>query len=515
MIVPPISAHSRRGPRHLAKAGLGTVLALGLLTACGPPDDSSQSSGETADTLTIGTSISADTINPLNKQYATFQFNAFDALVRQMRGDEQPQPRLAVNWEQVSDTLWRFTLRDDATFHNGEPVTAEDVVFSFNTVMEEQYANAAYLTTVEEVREGEGGTVEIETSEPDPLLLSHIGQIFIVPKAHWQEVGGAEGFGKDPIGSGPYQIVSYDPADGVEYEAYDGFWGEAPATTNVEVRFITDTGALSSALEAGQIDVAHQLDSSAIETLDGSNGIDVHSEFSGLQNMFQLNTTQEPFDNLKVRQAAVAALDAPGMIEALTYGAGILEDGQVAVPGVFGYSPDIERPPYDPEKARALLEEADAVGTEITLSGQARTKALLESIGEQLDAVGFETTIEANEIGVWVEQFRNGTDADIFYRGASYSGVFDASRPYSFISSGERPFVEDEQWDELYAAQRTEMDRAAREQALIEAAEYVREQAYVLYTFGRPAVSASAEGVEGIEFDDGLVLLLDQATKTA
>lgn len=501
----------RRGTSLTVTASI-TAAAL-LLTACGAPGSSS--SQEEGAPLTVGTTVTEDAINPLNKQYATFQFNAFDALVRQMRGDEEPQPRLATDWEQVEDTLWRFNLREDATFHNGEPVTAEDVVFSFNETMEQQFANASYISTVSEVREGDNGSIEIETSEPDPLLLSHIGQIFIVPKAHWEEVGGADGFSADPVGSGPYEITSFDPSSGVEYQAYDGFWGDTAVTENVHVRYITDTGALSSALESGEIDIAHELSPDAIEILGGREDIDVHNEFSGLQNMFQLNTVQEPFDDLLVRQAAIAAIDAPAMIDALAHGAGTLEDGQVTAEGVFGHSPDIERPPYDPDEARELLEEADAVGTEITLSGQTRDTSLLESIGNQLDEVGFTTTIEANEIGVWVEEFRNGTDADIFYRGSSYSGIFDAGRPYSFISSGERPFVEDEEWDALYEAQRNEMDPQVREEALIEASEYVRDQAYVLYTYGRPAVSASQAGVSGVDYGDGLVLLLDQAVKNS
>ena len=501
----------RRSTIFTATASI-TAAAL-LLTACGAPGSSG--SGEEGTPLTVGTTVTEDAINPLNKQYATFQFNAFDALVRQMRGDEEPQPRLATDWEQVDDTLWRFTLREGVTFHNGEPVTAEDVVFSFNETMEQQFANAAYIDTVSEVREGDGGTIEIETSEPDPLLLSHIGQIFIVPKDHWEEVGGADGFSTDPVGSGPYEITSYDPSTGVEYQAYNGFWGDAPATENVHVRYITDTGALSSALESGEIDIAHELAPDAIEVLGGNDDIVVHNEFSGLQNMFQLNTVQAPFDDIRIRRAAVAAIDAPAMIEALAHGAGTVEDGQVTAEGVFGHSPDIERPPYDPDEARELLEEADAVGTEITLSGQARDTSLLESLGNQLDEVGFETTIEANEIGVWVEEFRNGTDADIFYRGSSYSGVFDAGRPYSFISSGERPFVEDQEWSELYESQRTEMDPEVREQLLIEASEHVREQAYVLYTYGRPSVSASQAEVSGVDYGDGLVLLLDRAIKSS
>ncbi|WP_150241083.1 ABC transporter substrate-binding protein [Nocardiopsis quinghaiensis] len=501
---------ARRGTAVTAVAGIATAALF--LTACGAPGSSGGEEEETS-LITVGTSITEDAINPLNKQYATFQFNAFDALVRQMRSDEEPQPRLATDWEQVSDTLWSFTLREDATFHNGAPVTTEDVVFSFNEILDQQFANASYLATVSEVREGENGTVEIETSEPDPLLLSQVGQIFIVPKAHWEEVGGAEGFSADPVGSGPYEITSYDPSTGVEYQAYEGFWGQAPATENIHVRYIADTGALSSALESGEIDIAHEVAADAIEVLDGRDDILVHNEFSGLQNMFQLNTVQEPFDDVRVRRAAVAAIDAPAMIDALTFGAGTIEDGQVATEGVFGYSPDIERPAFDPDKARELLEEADAVGAEVTLSGQARDSSLLESIGSQLDEAGFTTTIEANEIGVWVEQFRNGTDADIFYRGSSYSGIFDAGRPYSFISTGERPFVEDEDWDALYEAQRNEMDPEVREQALIEASEYVRDQAYVLYTYGRPSVSAHQADVTGVDYGDGLVLLLDEAVK--
>ncbi|WP_157751647.1 ABC transporter substrate-binding protein [Actinoplanes derwentensis] len=491
-------------------AGAGFVLAGGALSACTP---GSTSGGGDASKLVIGTSITTETLNPLDKQYATFQFNAFDALVRQLRGQTEAEPRLAESWTQVDDTTWDFKLRQGATFHDGTPVTAQDVAFTYSEVLDKQYANATTIISIGSVTAVDASTVRIVTKRPDPLLLNAVGQIFVVPAAYWKKVG-ADGFSAAPIGSGPYKITSFSPDTGIQFEAYQGFWGDKAATAAVELRFFSANTALAAAFEAGEIDAAHELPSTAIKTLAGGTN-KVTAEVSGSQNMFQFNTTKGPFKDLRVRQAAVAAVDVKALLTALTDGAGDLEDGQLPLKGVNGYAESITRPAYDPERAKSLLTEAGATGAEITISGMALFKSLLEAIGGQLDAVGFKTTIKANETAVWVQEFKNGSDADIFYRGASYTGVFDANRPFQFVSFGAKPAVKDDKWTQLFQASRTEMDPEARRTKLAACSEYLQQQAYILWTYGRPSVNAVTPAVKDLDFTNGLVLLLDPITKTA
>lgn len=501
--------------RNFLRGGLalGGLAAAGpLLSACG--SGSSNGGGSQSSLLTIGTVIVDDTLNPMQEQYTTFQFNAFDSLVRQLRGDTEAAPRLAEEWTRTKPTVWKFKLRQGVTFHDGSPLTIDDVIFSLTEVTAKQYAGAMFLTSVKDVRKIDATTLQIETTTPDPLLLARLGQIFVVPEAHWKKVG-ENGFNAAPIGSGQFKISKFGVDTGVEFTAFDGFYGDKPKTPEIAIRYFTDAGALASALEAGEIDAAQNLSAESLKTLEGRDDLTIASDFSGNQNMFQLNTTKAPFDDLRVRQAAIKAVDAPALMKALTYGAGTLEDGQVAVEGVFGYTPSITRPSYDLEGAKSLLKEAGAVGAEVEIFGMSLYKKLFEAVGAQLQEAGFKPKITSVEVPVWVQSFRNGSDAHIFYRGASYTGIFDADRMYGHVSSSKKPFVKDAKWDALLQAERTEMDTAKREEKLIECARHLSDQAYVLYTYGAPTVGGYRKGVSGFDNGNGLMLLLDDVVKEA
>ncbi|MFV2179075.1 ABC transporter substrate-binding protein [Actinomadura sp. LOL_016] len=498
--------------RSFLRAGIalgGAAAGASLLGACGGPGSGS---GSGRKGLTIGTVVVDDTLNPMQEQYTTFQFNAFDALVRRLRGATEATPRLASEWTRRSDTVWRFRLRSGAVFHNGAPVTADDVVFSFTEVLREQYPLATVISTIKDVRKVDATTVEIETKKPDPLLLNRVGQIFIVPQKEWTQKG-ADGFAEAPIGSGPFRITNFAVDTGVEFTAFDGFWGDKPKSSQVTLRYFSDPGAMASALQAGQIDAAQNLGAESIKTLANRDDLTVATDFSGNQNMFQLNTTKAPFDDVRVRQAAIKAIDAKALIDTITYGSGVLEDGQLPVKGVFGHSPDITRPAYDLDGAKALLRSAGAEGAEIEIFGMSLYKKLYEAIGAQLEQAGFRPKINAVEVPIWVKTFRSGSDADIFYRGASYTGIFDADRPYAHVSSSKKPFVEDAAWDELMEAQSTELDQAQRERKLIECGRHLLERSYVLYTYGAPTVGGHRTGVSGFDNSNGLMLLLDGVTK--
>lgn len=501
---------------------MGGLLAGGpLLAACSHSSVSNASkvSGSGANVaptgkpVKIGTTVVDSVIQPLDKQYGTYQFAAFDSLVRALDAGAQPEPRLATSWtRKPGDTVWVFTLRDGVKFHDGTALTADDVVFTINEIINKKYGLNTYLLTVKSVTAPDAKTVRIETTAPDPILLNKLGNIFIVPKAYWQKVG-VDGFNKAPIGSGPFKITSFSPDGGLVLEAFDGFWGPPPKTKNIKQTYFSDAGAMSSALQAGQIDIAHNLDASVTRTLKSAPGLSVMQGKGNGSSMFQLNTTKAPFDKLEARQAAILALDAPALVSALTYGTGILEDGQVPLPGINGYTNTIKRPTQDVDKAKQLLEQSGYKGATVNISGMALYKNQMEAIAQQLQAVGFAPKITANQVPAWVKQFTNGTDAEIFYRGASYSGILDADRVFSFVSFSSQPMVKDPNWDALLSAERAEMDPAKRQAKLIACSQYLLDQSYILYTYGTATVGGVRNGISGISFDTGLMLLLEQVVK--
>lgn len=502
----------RRRFMKFGAVGAGFLLAGGALTACAPGSDAE--AGTTTDRLVIGTTTAIHALDALDSTYQTFQYNAFDSLVLMLAGMEEPEPHLAVSWTAIDDLTTEFTLRENVKFHDGSTLTAEDVAFSFTEIMEKSLAPSSMLTNFAGVVATGPNTVVVTTKTPEPLVLSLVSQIFIVPKAAYLAAGGSSGFANDPIGSGPYRITEFDISTSVLFEAFPDYWGNQPATPTVELQYFSDSGSMAAAFEAGQLDVAHELPTSALRTLDGNSRFELSSGFSGNQSMMQFNTQKAPFDDIRVRQAANAAIDAQALIDSLTYGAGIPEDGQLPLESVFGYTNSITAPAFDQAKARALLAEAGAEGAEITIAGLSLYKPLYEAIGGQLAAVGFRPTIESQEGTIWVSQFRDGTDADLFYRGASYIGLFDADRPFSLVASGKRPMIVDSTWTELYQASRAEMDRDAREKKLVACSEYLEEQSYILFTYARPSVGAVKTGTEGVDFSTGIMLRFDQAATT-
>lgn len=485
------------------------LLGVSALSACGAGSDSG--SGD-PDTLVVGTTISLGLIDPFQMQYKTVQNNVFDPLVRVLPGGGEPEARLATEWTRTDDLTWEFTLREGVTFHDGSALTADDVVYSFTEPAATKALAAMVISNIAKVEAVDAGTVKITTHGPDPLLLNSVSQISIVPKALYSKVG-PEGFAAEPVGTGPYTVGDFDPDSFVNLSAYDDFWGDKAKTENVELKYFSDGGSLSAALESGQVDVAHEMSPNALKTLDGNDDFVLSSGYSGNQNMLTFNSTEGPFADATVREAANLAIDAEALIDALTYGAGVLEDGQLPIKGINGYTDTIERPEHDPSKARTLLAEAGAEGAEVTIAGLSLYKPLLEAVAAQLAEVGFKPTVEAQETMVWLEQLREGSSADIFYKGVSDIGMNDADRALSQLARGANPMVEDDAWDALYAAQRTELDPEKRLEAIREASAYVYDKDYVLWTYGRPSVSATVDEVSGIDFSSGLMVLFDDAVK--
>lgn len=495
--------------RSLATVAVGTLL-VGTLAACG--SDSSDGSG--SDTLVVGTTISIDKLDPLNLQYKTVQHNVFDGLVRVVDAEGTAEARLAEKWTQVDDTTWDFTLRQGVTFHDGSELTVDDVVFSFSTIMAEDSTSPLkpFLLGVTSVEATDDATVRITTATPDPLLLKIVSQISIVPQAVYTEMG-SDAFAQAPVGTGPFTITKVEGDQRVTLEAYDGFWGEKAKTAKVEVAYFSDATSLSSAFESGQVHVAHELNATALQTLGTNDAYELSNVYGGNQNMLTFNSTSGVFADEAVREAANQAIDADALIDALTAGAGVREDGQLPIDGIFGYTDTIERPAFDLDAAKAAVKAAGAEGAKIEIAGPSLYKQLLEAVAAQLADAGFEPTVNAMEVGQWLPQLREGSTSDIFYKGVSDTGFFDADRSLSQLARGTKKMVDDKKFDELYAAQRSEFDVEKRAAAIAEASQYVNEKDFVLWTYGRPSVSATTEDVTGLDFSTGLMLLLDDAVK--
>jgi peptide/nickel transport system substrate-binding protein len=287
-----------------------------------------------------------------------------DALVKPMPG--QPlAPSLAESWTVSKDHLaYDFVLRKGVRFHNGEPLTAEDVKFSF-----ERYRGAASKTLKERVAAVEVVDVDrvrFRLKQPWPDFLNFYatatGAGWIVPKKYVEKVGD-EGFKRAPIGAGPYRFVSFTPGVELVMEAVDTYWRKRPAVKRFVFKVIPDESTRFAALKRGEIDIVYSIRGALAEDLQRTAGLSLVPTV--LQGTFWLYfpeqwDTKSPFHNIKLRQAVNLAIDRQAVNKAETLGFSRITNS--IIPDIFDF---FWKPPaavYDPARAKRLLAEAGYPG---------------------------------------------------------------------------------------------------------------------------------------------------------
>src|SRR5215510_6479478 len=200
---------------------------------------------QTKDTLTIGLVWINDTLDPHMHFLLVgilININMFVSLLHKNTKLEY-EPSLATSWKALNDTTWEFKLRKGVKFHNGDLLTAEDVKFSFDRVLEpgkEQKRSPQYgnVRAIKEVRIVNPDTIHLVTDKPFPLLLERLVFFPIVPKKHIEKVGD-EAFGSTAtVGTGPWKLVEYKRDQSIKLDAFDGHWRGKPAFKHLVFRGI-------------------------------------------------------------------------------------------------------------------------------------------------------------------------------------------------------------------------------------------------------------------------------------
>ncbi len=283
-----------------------------------------------------------------------------DAMVKPMP-DKTQAPCLAESWSASSDGLsYEFVLRKGVKFHNGEPVTAEDVKFSF-----ERYHGVSHdlmKENVAAVETPDPQRVRFKLKKPWPDFLTFYstatGSGWIVPKKYVEQVGD-EGFKKAPIGAGPYKFVSFNPGVELVLEAFDGYWRKTPSVKRLVMKVIPDEATRLAALKRGEVDIAYSIRSELAEELRRTPELTLKPVVLQAPNWLYFPEQwdpKSPWHDVRVRQAANLAIDRQGMSEALFLGYCKITNS--IVPYTFDYYWQPPAAVYDPAKAKKLLAEA-------------------------------------------------------------------------------------------------------------------------------------------------------------
>jgi peptide/nickel transport system substrate-binding protein len=391
-----------------------------------------------------------------------------DALVKPMpAGDNTPS--LAESWTVSKDGLtYEFVLRKGVKFHNGDPVTAEDVKFSFD-----RYRGAAaklLKDRVKDVQLVDAGRVRFVLKEPWPDFMtfygtSATGAAWIVPKKYVEKVGD-DGFKKAPIGAGPYRFVSSNPGVDLVMEAWDGYWRKVPHVKRMVFRSMPDETTRAAALKAGDVDIVYLLSGPTAEEVRRSPGLRLAAAkppgvvFLDLPEQWD---PKSPWHDRRVRLAASHALDRTALNRAETLGMSRPTGG--LVPRVLDFARAYEPPAHDPARAKQLLAEAGyPSGFDAgDLTPFPPFFSLAEAIGTQLQAVGIRTRMRTMEraafLTAWREKKIKGV---IMGLGAPAGNAATRIEAYvlrnGIYASGVVPEIED-----LFTRQASELDRRKRE----------------------------------------------------
>src|SRR5213079_2141853 len=284
-----------------------------------------------------------------------------DAMAKPMP-DKAMAPCLAESWSSSEDGLsYDFVLRKGVKFHNGDPVTAEDVKFSY-----QRYRGASHdlmASRLAEIETPDPFHVRFRLKEPWPDFLTFYGSAtgagWIVPKKYVEKVGD-DGYKKAPIGAGPYKFVSFTPGVELVLEAFDGYWRKTPSVKRLVFKVIADETTRLAALKRGEVDVVYSIRGELAEELQRTPGLSLKPAV--IQGTFWLAFPEQwdaksPWHDERVRKAASLAIDRTGINQALTLGYSKLT-GNPFVPDIFEYYWQPPEPAYDPAQAKKLLAEA-------------------------------------------------------------------------------------------------------------------------------------------------------------
>jgi len=396
------------------------LLLSTLIASCTPTPQTPEATSEEPTSLntsspsggTIVVGMATDSIVTLDpaaysdRSTETVIRNIFDGLVTRTT-DNRVVLEIAQAYRWVDEKTIEFDLKQDVFFHNGETLTAEDVVFTVERILYQEIGGPrqVFLKEVESVEKVEDYTVRFNLTSPWPVFLQMLVHVQIVPKDYLTEIGNAA-FAENPVGSGPFEFVEGNLDDQVILKRFEEYYGGAdelfpvgPANLDSAIfRFIPDVDDRVAALQSGEVHIVQNLTSNLVSELSTDPNIIIKTAVGTRPKFIDLNVTAPPFDDVRVRQALNYAVDAQTILNEVAGGFGIILPGPLSPANLYA-DPSLQPYGYDPDKAKTLLSEAEMNPEDISFSLDAYGSyvQIAEAVAAQLQAFGMDVTVSTRE----------------------------------------------------------------------------------------------------------------------
>jgi len=436
----------------------------------------------------------------------------YDSLT-QFMPDGTVRPKLAQTWTVSTNGLvYTFTLNPQAKFHDGRPVTAADVKFTFDAARDPATQSSDEgLEAVERVEVLDPRTVRVTLKELTPWFLAKGGARGIVPK-HLLEGKdlSRDPFNQKPIGSGPYRLASYTPGQSIVLEAVPGFYRGAPNIQQIIFKILPDQNVILTQLRSGEIQYAllQPRDLAAVQNIAGLRVVE-----SPTPRFYDLTVNfQRPYwQDRRVREAVLRGIDREGIVQKI-----LLGHGQVvhtnATPASWAYTPDVPKYAYDPPRARQLLDEAgwrlgaDSIrakdGTPlrftVMLKSFDRTLEQVFVIAQQeLKDIGVALQIERVEPGVFPQRMRQGK-FDALSR--IWNPVYDPEQTSQLRTGNAYGGYSNPEVDALLARGQGTLDPSLRKRAYAALQRLLSQDLARLYLYTENELHVVPAGLRGVEW---------------
>jgi len=422
-------------------------------------------------------------------------------------------PDLAETWEVSEDGLgYTFTLREGLTFHNGDPLTSEDVRYTYERTTNPDFASphANKLALVESFETPDERTVQLTLSAPFAPFLAVActrgpGRALTpVPRRAVEELGD-EQFGITPVGSGPFAVVpeSVEVGRGFEMTAFEGWYGGRPLLDAVEIRLIPEASSAVSALEAGDVDLIDPAPATLFEQLAGNPDLVVMEGPSTSWRGVVMNQARPPWDNPDARMAVAKAVNQQEFVDTGFFGLAIPAVGAIAPAFGWAYLPpeEVEDPQaFNLEEAKALAEGAGILGARpVIISSEEIGQRPTEVLRTQLVALGLDPQVDFQQAAAFNERWQAG-DYDMFLHGSVVDA--DPDDGHWNIFSSEGPWntfgYASEEADRLLVATRETSDQAERARLFQELQGVLQRDVAAAFAYHAKDLVAMSSAVTGL-----------------
>jgi peptide/nickel transport system substrate-binding protein len=409
-------------------------------------------------------------------------------------------PQIATEWKYKSDTEIVFTIRDGVKFHDGTPLTPEDVAFSVNRIIDPKFASPQLgqfnkITSAEVTGDHE---VTIKTDGAYPVLLAQLVKLSIVPK-HVVEKVGDDAFNLAPVGSGPYKFEKWQRGVSVTLARNDDYWGDKGPFASAEFRAVPDAATRVADLQSGAADLVVTLDSDLAAQLKGSSTAKPLIALTERVAYIKLNPTLAPFTDVRVRQAVAHAIDKQGLVDGILGGFDKPAD-QMATPSHFGYVEGIKGNAYDPELAKKLIADAGVSGTHLAFATSPTfDQRIVQAIAQMLTDVGLPVDLQLTDMATYLKHVQSDPDKQPMISFGRWScacqdvdGVlFPLLHSSSSWSSLRNPDI-----DKLLDTARNTLDEKARLDAYKKVSEFVASDVPLVPLYQAAAIYGAANGLK-------------------